>query len=1049
MATLFNTKISATYEGLIKTIDNVAISATLKEISDGAGNQSGLYINSAGDLKVSAVLEWGSLKDTGTGVVITRFVTSTDGIENFDNNTSLPTSAAVKLYVDTKFASSDTLQEVLAFGNSTSGNDIVVSTGDDITFADSSKALFGSGNELQIFHDGSTSTVYNTADLLTIESNKLRFQGSGGLSYIIAYDNLGVIINYNNAKKFETTNTGVAITGRISGLTDPTLAQDAATKSYVDNIVTIQDLDFTGNSGSGAIDLDSEILSVTGTNGATTTASGNNLNVDTTVLQTGIATNVTNIATNVADIATNSTDIASNLSLINTNITNIATNVTNISSNDTDIATNTSNISSNDADIAGEIVNRTNADTVLQNNIDTNSGDITTLESDVVYKAGTQTISGAKTFSSALTGTSATFGDDVVISGSSKAFKTIDGSYYNRFAQRGDTLDLSANEGAVGAGGDIRFQVGGIGGANQKMIIQRSGNVGIGTDSPDTKLHVSNTTKIDDAFGLLLVENTSTGDTNSGVNVKNHYGTSQFMQWENHGLRIGSRILSNSGVGDVIFTSGSDTERMRITSGGGISFGSTGTAYGTTGQVLTSNGNASPTWVSAAGGVSGSNSVYVTPTGTAAQNGVLLLAGLTSAIAKIGNVTTPGSNIGMQFYQQTGPSSYDAYANNSVSFSPGPQYQATFDGSQVLITVISVGNQGPSTFSVDITDLNGNPIFFPGAPDFPTPSITVLTPSTLIIAPGDYSIASDFILNNLVNVTSLTGQADVNISTSNVKIQSGANNSSHPISVTGLNLTSSLWIESNLSFLTFKNCVAIGSNSFSIQPSGTGSITGVFEDCIGGFRSFGGGVGVTAAGLFTRCKVTSLTTNGGAFGGKGSTSGRFEYCGGATRDSYGGTYIPSSMFGNEGVSCSGYFYYCIGGNQSFASGNTGSTNAEFHYCIGGNQSFAYRNTNNSGKFYNCSSDGNNSFGSNPLNGDLASNANYYNCTGTTIATNAVGIGSKFYNCHATINWSNYSAGNGGLAYNCSFGAFGGQGAVSGTGKYRNCLDSSFTIINQG
>ena len=100
MATLFNTKISATYEGLLKTIDNAAITATLKELTDGSGNQSGLYLNTAGDFKVSSVLEWGSLKDTGTGVTITQFVTSTDGIENFNNNTTIPTSAAVKSYVD-------------------------------------------------------------------------------------------------------------------------------------------------------------------------------------------------------------------------------------------------------------------------------------------------------------------------------------------------------------------------------------------------------------------------------------------------------------------------------------------------------------------------------------------------------------------------------------------------------------------------------------------------------------------------------------------------------------------------------------------------------------------------------------------------------------------------------------------------------------------------------------------------------------------------------------------------------------------------------------
>ena len=45
MATLFNTKISATYEGLFKTIDNAAITASLKELTDGSGNQTGLYIN--------------------------------------------------------------------------------------------------------------------------------------------------------------------------------------------------------------------------------------------------------------------------------------------------------------------------------------------------------------------------------------------------------------------------------------------------------------------------------------------------------------------------------------------------------------------------------------------------------------------------------------------------------------------------------------------------------------------------------------------------------------------------------------------------------------------------------------------------------------------------------------------------------------------------------------------------------------------------------------------------------------------------------------------
>lgn len=44
----------------------------------------------------------------------------------------------------------------------------------------------------------------------------------------------------------------------------------------------------------------------------------------------------------------------------------------------------------------------------------------------------------------------------------------------------------------------------------------------------------------------------------------------------------------------TFYTGGS--ERLRITTNGGVSFGSSGTAYGTSGQVLTSNGDAPPSW---------------------------------------------------------------------------------------------------------------------------------------------------------------------------------------------------------------------------------------------------------------------------------------------------------------------------------------------------------------------------------------------------------------------------------------------------------------------
>ena len=117
--------------------------------------------------------------------------------------------------------------------------------------------------------------------------------------------------------------------------------------------------------------------------------------------------------------------------------------------------------------------------------------------------------------------------------------------------------------------------------SSNNINIDASHRVGIGTTSPSTKTHISHTTKINDAYGLLLVENTNTtsgnASTNSGINVKNYHGTSQFMQWEENGLRIGSRITANSGAGDVIFTAGSDSEKMRITSAGNLQMAGTGT----------------------------------------------------------------------------------------------------------------------------------------------------------------------------------------------------------------------------------------------------------------------------------------------------------------------------------------------------------------------------------------------------------------------------------------------------------------------------------------
>ena len=78
------------------------------------------------------------------------------------------------------------------------------------------------------------------------------------------------------------------------------------------------------------------------------------------------------------------------------------------------------------------------------------------------------------------------------------------GSYRHTIGTRGNTVDIIANIDNDDAAGDIRFHVGGTG--QEKMIIERSGNVGIGTNSPEGQLHVRNTgtgngTYIENDFG--------------------------------------------------------------------------------------------------------------------------------------------------------------------------------------------------------------------------------------------------------------------------------------------------------------------------------------------------------------------------------------------------------------------------------------------------------------------------------------------------------------------------------------------------------------------
>jgi len=154
-------------------------------------------------IDVNGTLAFDSLKGTDTTTVTT--IKDEDDMSS-DSATALATQQSIKAYVDSQVGSFDTLAEVLAQGNTTGGTDIAVSTGDDITFADDSKAIFGAGSDLQIYHDASDSIINDN--------------GTGSLK-----------LQQGGSTKLEVTATGVDVTGSVTadGLTvdTDTLVVDA------------------------------------------------------------------------------------------------------------------------------------------------------------------------------------------------------------------------------------------------------------------------------------------------------------------------------------------------------------------------------------------------------------------------------------------------------------------------------------------------------------------------------------------------------------------------------------------------------------------------------------------------------------------------------------------------------------------------------------------------------------------------------------------------------------------------------------------------------
>ncbi len=164
MATLNNQKIKDTFKGLLKTLDNAEITGQV-EITDGDGNQTGVFINTDGSVKVTGTAEFGSLKDTGEDITITKFVDEADGISNNDDDSSIPTSGAVKDYVDAGVNAN--VSNISTNTSNISTNTSDISTNTSAIALNTAKDTYPSADAAKVANISVTQAV----DLDTLESN--------------------------------------------------------------------------------------------------------------------------------------------------------------------------------------------------------------------------------------------------------------------------------------------------------------------------------------------------------------------------------------------------------------------------------------------------------------------------------------------------------------------------------------------------------------------------------------------------------------------------------------------------------------------------------------------------------------------------------------------------------------------------------------------------------------------------------------------------------------------------------------------------------------
>ena len=96
-----------------------------------------------------------------------------------------------------------------------------------LRLADNDKMLFGKDSDSEIYHNGNNFYISNDTGNALLYSDTFQFFSHTGSELFAQFNhNAAVNLYYDSAKKFETTSTGISVTGGVSALTNPGVGND-------------------------------------------------------------------------------------------------------------------------------------------------------------------------------------------------------------------------------------------------------------------------------------------------------------------------------------------------------------------------------------------------------------------------------------------------------------------------------------------------------------------------------------------------------------------------------------------------------------------------------------------------------------------------------------------------------------------------------------------------------------------------------------------------------------------------------------------------------